>query len=156
LHRRVSAGSRQLIAAQRFALIPELGPGPDNSLVQRWQELSRAVAECPVPEEDLALVERPYCETCGARMGAPPDTSELDAVLREIEAALSACNTRLNDAAVRQVLAGRKHADVQTLLQLNSAGDLAALAGVLTDDVIAFQRQFMRGVPAGQNGPQSS
>lgn len=156
LQRRVSVGDRQIKAAQRFALIPELGPGPDDSLVQRWQELSGAVAECPVPEDDLALVERPYCETCGARMGAPSGTSELDAVLREIEAALAACNARLSDAAVREILAGHRRAEVQTLLQLNFAGDLAPLAGVLTDDVIAFLRQFMRGVPAGQNGPQSS
>jgi len=43
------------------------------------------------------------------------------------------------------VLSGRKREDVEKLLQLSAAADLAALSIVLNDDVIAFLRQFLRG-----------
>jgi hypothetical protein len=150
LLRQAGEGVRLLTAAERFSQIPELGPPADPTLGKRWQEVASAVQECPAPEEEISLADRPQCATCGARMGASLDTAEFEKTLAEIKAQVTACNARLGDATVREVLAGRRRDEVEKLLQINAAGDLSTLSGVLSDDVIAFLRQFLRGAGASE------
>ena len=147
LRGRVDDYSRKLTTAIRFASIPELGPGPDASLAPRWKELSARVRECP--EDGPALAAKPYCEECGARMGAPVDAPELEKAMSEIDAALYLCNAKLSSAAVQKILSGERREDIEKLLKLTAAGDMSPLAGVLTGDVLEFLKQFMRSIPAG-------
>jgi hypothetical protein len=138
-----------------LSAIPELDPAVDQSLPDRWLELSAAVAECPLLEHQLALTEGPFCPSCGSRMGAPDNHEDLRAVASEIESALAAQNRLLSDAAVRDILANRRRAEVEKLLNANAASDLSRLTSALGDDVLAFLRQFMRGTH-GPEGPRQS
>ena len=147
LRGRVDDYNRKLTVAIRFASVPELGPGPDPSLAARWRELSARVRECS--ENGPTLAAKPYCERCGARMGAPIDSPELEKAMSEIDAALSLCNAKLSSAAVQKVLSGERREDIEKTLMLPAAGDMSHLAGVLTGDVLEFLKQFMRGIPAG-------
>ncbi len=142
---RIEEGSRQLRAVERFAMVPELGRGPDPSLSGRWREVSSAVRECPASPDEASLADAPQCPECGARMGAPLGTVDVEKTLTEIRGQLAQYNTRLGDATVREVLAGQRRDEVEKLLQISAAGDLSTLSTVLSDDVISFLRQFLRG-----------
>jgi hypothetical protein len=145
LLRQAGEGARLLNAADRFAQVPELGPPPDPDLSKRWREVAAGIQECLEQEEGMALTARPQCTACGARMGAPLDMAEFEKTLGEIRAQVAACNARLSDATVREILAGSRRDEVQKLLQINAAGDLSTLSGVLSADVLDFLRQFLRG-----------
>ena len=136
---------QQLAAVERLGQIPELGPPPDPSLRDRWQQLSEAVTACPAREEEIALADHPWCTSCGARLGVQFTYDDVEEVIAEIERLLAGYNERLSSAAVRDILAGRRREEVEKVLAIVAAGDISALAGVLDDDVVSFLSEFMRG-----------
>jgi len=144
MRQRMERTEHQMTVVERLGQIPELGSPPDPSLRPRWQQLSEGVTVCPAREEEIALVDHPWCEHCRARLGVQFTYDNLEEIIHEIETVLAGYNERLSSATVRDILAGRRREEVEKILAIVAAGGMEALAGVLDDDVVRFLGEFMR------------
>ena len=54
-------------------------------------------------------------------------------------------NLRLSRVAISDLLTGQRIAEVEKLLNINSAADLNGLSGVLDERIVRFLRKYLRG-----------
>ncbi len=79
------------------------------------------------------------------RPGVPDDRSDLRRMMADIEAVMAEFNLRLSRVAIDDLLTGQRIADVEKLLNINSAADLNGLSGVLDERIVRFLRKYLRG-----------
>lgn len=143
----VEAAQPQAQALERLNGLARLGPPLAVAALGRLRELQRLSA-CTATAEALnqALQHRPVCPSCGFRLGDAAPEAEARRVRLAIERGLAGQQARLSRRVVSRIL-GRpavgEEARLQRFLEVVQASDLAGLAVVLDEALVAFLREFL-------------
>jgi hypothetical protein len=76
------------------------------------------------------------------RFGAPDNTEEVEAAIADIATMLRSASIKFSKIAADRVLSGEREHDLQKLIQINSVGDLTAVADILDPRVLKFLEKF--------------
>jgi hypothetical protein len=137
----------QAIAVERLNGLQRLGPPQAVAALTQFHELERLFA-CPADETSLGqiLAAEPICPYCAFRLGETPPTADARRVLHALERGLAAQQARLAQRVVSRLLArpGRAGSDrLDRFIEVVQASDLAGLAAVLDDGLMAFLRDLL-------------
>jgi hypothetical protein len=146
---RVAAG-----ALQRLNGLRRLGPAVAAGGLQRFTELER-LFPCPVSADVLhaSLEASPVCGECGFRLGTAAPVADARGVIRAVEGGIGIQQTRLARRVVSRLLvrpAEGSDAKVERFIEVVRAADLAGLAAVLDDEVVAFLSDLLADEPSGE------
>ncbi len=128
-----------------YSQITELGLAAPEALLQQWPAIAASLIPCSRGPEQVKLSSSPFCDECAMRPGVPDDRSDLRRIMADIEAVMSEFNLRLSRVAINDLLTGQRMAEVEKLLNINSAADLNGLSGVLDERIVRFLREYLRG-----------
>jgi hypothetical protein len=132
----------QVEAIEKLNRLRKLGPPLAEDVLLQFQDLESLYA-CAAGAEQLTdtLQTTPVCEYCGFRLGDEAPTDTAAHVTYAIERALATHQTRLAQRVVARLVAlpGRRTEDhLDRFIQVVQAGDLAGLAQVLDEGLLAF------------------
>ena len=129
-------------ALARLNTLRALGRPVGGPELDAYQRLTQRRSACAERNLASALRERPTCPQCNVTMEESAPTKEADEVLRRLQAALARQQARLASEAVRRILA-RGGERLERFLQIVQASDMAGLAQVLDDQLLAFLRELL-------------
>jgi len=129
-------------ALGRLNQVRALGPPVGVGALEAYCRLRQA-RPCPVDERDLAaaLGEAPLCPGCGCRLGDSAPASEAGRVVKSLQRALVAQQSRLGSRVVSRILANPRQGDqerIDQFLRVVQASDLDGLILVLDDTLVGF------------------
>ena len=134
-------------ALERLNRLRRLGPPVAAAALAELHELDRRFA-CPIDSATLteALESAPLCPACGFRLGDQAPKAEGRRAISAVERGLVRQQARLSRRVVARILAGpvqHEGENVDRFIRVVQASDLAGLALVLDDEVIAFLRGLL-------------
>ncbi len=145
LSNEIAVANNRVQALRWYSQITELGLAAPEALLQRWPLIAAPINSCGQDPEQVDLSSTPFCGECAMRPGVPDDRSDLSRIMADIEAAMAEFNLRLSRVAINDLLTGQRIAEVEKLLNINSAADLNGLSGVLDERIVHFLREYLRG-----------
>ena len=128
-------------ALARLNSITQLGPPVDPEVAARWPFILTSLAPCSADPPALGAGAR--CARCGFSLSAPSQAPEFLALWERLTRALREQQERLSASAIRQVLARADSEEVEKLVQIVQASDLAPLVQVLDDRLVAFIQELL-------------
>lgn len=129
-------------ALARLNTLRALGRPMGGAALAAYERLTRRQQGCAAQNLESALRERPTCPACGISLEASAPSGEAEEVMRRLHGALARQQARLASEAVRRILA-RGGERIEQFLQIVQASDLAGLAQVLDDELLAFLRELL-------------
>ena len=129
-------------ALARLNTLRALGRPVGEPALDAYERLARDRRACGVRELESTLRERPDCPDCQITMEDGVPSEEGEELRRRLGAALARQQARLASEAVRRILA-RGGEPIERFLQIVQASDLAGLAQVLDDKLLAFLRDLL-------------
>lgn len=129
-------------ALARLNTLRALGRPVGRAELAAYERLTHRQSVCSRRDLESTLRERPTCPDCNVTMEDSVPSEEAQEVLRRLQAALARQQARLASEAVRRILA-RGGERLEQFLQIVQASDLAGLAQVLDDDLLAFLRELL-------------
>ena len=141
----IAVANNRVQALRWYSQITELGLAAPEALLERWPAVAALVEPCSRGPDQVKLSSTPFCDECAMRPGVPDDRSDLRRSMADIEAVMAEFNLRLSRVAINDLLTGQRIADVEKLLNINSAADLNGLSGVLDERIVRFLRKYLRG-----------
>ncbi|MBN1874410.1 MAG: hypothetical protein JXA33_09275 [Anaerolineae bacterium] len=162
LHTKLSPVPRRLHALSLLNGVQDLGHPLGTDLEQRYQRLHPQLRPCAVTSvNDVTVDVKPICAECGLRLSDHAPQDAVDALLRDLDAALSEQLRRLKTEAIRKVLA-EQHAGagekarprIENLIQAIEISNLDGLVDVLDAGLVTFiaetlELQGVGTVPSG-------
>jgi hypothetical protein len=141
----------QVAAVERLNMLERLGPPQAQAALSQYHEIERLFA-CPSDAENLgAILEaEPVCPYCQYRLGEEAPTADANRVQQAIQRGLASQQARLAQRVVNRLLArpGRAGSDrLDRFIEVVQASDLAGLAAVLDDGLIAFLQDLLDSPP---------
>ena len=129
-------------ALGRLNTLARLGEPVATEELRAFDQLLRQPTACSQQDVQPALALSPACPTCHLALADVPYTSRAAEVIERLEQGLAEQQTRLAGEAVRRIL-GHGGARLDRFLQIVQAADLAGLALVLDDELLAFLDQLL-------------
>ena len=129
-------------ALTRLNTLSSLGGPLGRAALAAYRRLTRGQRTCPAPELASTLLQQPVCPDCKITLEDSPPIEHVDEVLRRLHAALARQHARLAGEAVHRILA-RGGGRIEQFLQIVQASDLAGLAQVLDEELLAFLRELL-------------
>jgi hypothetical protein len=129
-------------ALARLNTLRALGPPLGEADLAAYERLACQPSACSGRDLAAALREHPACLECNRTLEDSPPNEDVAQVLRGLHAAVGRQQARLASEAVRRILA-RGGERLEQFLQVVQASDLAGLAQVLDDDLLAFLQELL-------------
>jgi hypothetical protein len=142
LTREIRRADAQFRALKKLTAFPGFETIVPPDFEAAWAELKKRSKPCSVTEDSQSLTERPYCTECGARLGAPDTSEEVEAAIADINDMMRATSVRFSKIAADRVLSGQREDELKKLIQINSIADLTAVADILEPGVLEFLERF--------------
>ena len=129
-------------ALSRLNTLRALGRPVGTAALAEYARMAKSTTACSVQELRASLRERPTCPECNITLedSAPGDAAA--GLLHRIQTSLARQHARLAGEAVRRILA-RGGERLQQFLHIVQASDIAAMAHVLDDDLLAFLQELL-------------
>ncbi len=148
---RIDAIQTQVAALERLNTLQRLGAPQAQAALTQYRELE-ALFACPATSDDLAttLQTEPVCPYCAYHIGEEPPTADAERVTQAIQRGLQSQQARLAQRVVSRLLArsGRSGSDrLDRFIEVVQASDLAGLAAVLDDGLVAFLQDLLESPP---------
>jgi hypothetical protein len=143
LRNRLDSVTPQVEALARFNEMPELGDPQGGDVPELFRSVTSSIKSCARREEELSLVDAPYCESCLLALDADIPRMDAETLFGAIERAMREYNRRLGSFAAHRVLAHPSKEQLDRFTNLVQVADPSALVNVLDDEVIEFLRQFL-------------
>lgn len=137
-------------ALGRLNTLRSLGKPVGTRAITQYRRLVRGSDTCDMADLASTLRDQPACPSCRATMADGAPVEDVEEVLRRLHQALSQQQARLASEAVRRTIARGRAANeeqpperIEQFLQIVQASDLAGLAQVLDDELLAFLRELL-------------
>ena len=124
-------------ALGRLNTLARLGTPVALDELLAFDELLRQPSECSLQDIEPALTVSPTCPNCDHGLADVSSAGRMADVIESLERGLADQQTRLASKAVRMILA-QGGAKLERFLQIVQAADLAGIALVLNDELLAF------------------
>ena len=140
----LAEAKKKSVALELLNTIPELGGPEAVGLEQLLASLPTGPRPCSHPEEDLELVQEPYCPQCRISLAQTVPVAELARLTPQVDQALGQKMQKLSKRLVETALAGRTDERWLEFLQIVQASELSSLANTLDNELVAFIGQVLR------------
>ena len=147
----IDAVQTRAAAVERLNTLPRLGAPQAQAALLHYRELE-VLFVCPATDDDLVakLQSEPTCPYCTYRLGEEPPTTDAARVTHAIQLGLEGQQARLAQRVVTRLLARSERAGNDRLdrfIEVVQASDLAGLASILDDGMIAFLEDLLDSPP---------
>jgi hypothetical protein len=151
LRQRIVATTKQVEQLELLERIDVVHLGTIDELAELWDQTIRLFSVCENEGSNIGLIDMPVCADCGARLGQPPNHTDVADMISEVDKLFNGYRDRLASVVANLVIVSPETDKLVSLFRLNSAGDLSDLANVLDDKVISFLNELF-GKPSGSSG----
>jgi hypothetical protein len=144
LRSKLVALDSRIRALSKLNGLSELGTPLGQDIAERANALLTQTAACPNYDSlDAALQGTPVCPACGITLASEPPYAQAEELRTDLDQALASQLQRLSSQTVQHILSRRTGDSVERFLKVVQASDLAGLADVLSDELVAFLRQML-------------